>query len=55
MLLLLGLVALLEQETLALLRRLLFALALEATLLVLGLFLSLVFKLLATRPTSLSV
>jgi hypothetical protein len=54
MLLLLGLVGFLGQGTLSLLHSLLFAFALEATLLVLGLFLSLVFKLLAPRPTSLS-
>ncbi len=54
MLLLLGLVAFLGQGTLSLLHSLLFAFALEAGLLVLGLFLSLVLKLLAPRPTSLS-
>jgi hypothetical protein len=54
MLLLLGLVAFLGQGTLSLLHSLLFAFALEATLLVLGLFVALVFKLLAPRPTSLS-
>jgi hypothetical protein len=52
MLLPLGLVAVLGQGTLSLLYSLLFAFALQATLLVFGLFLSLVFKLLA--PTSLS-
>ncbi len=54
MLLLLGLVAFLGQGTLPLLHSLLFAFALEATLLVLGLFLSLFFKLLTPRRTSLS-
>ncbi len=54
MLLLLGLVAFLGQGTLPLLHSLLFAFALEATLLVLGLFLSLAFKLLTPLPTSLS-
>ena len=54
MLLLLGLVGFLGQGTLSRLHSLLFAFALEATLLVLGLFLSLAFKLLAPRPTSLS-
>jgi hypothetical protein len=54
MLLLLGIVVALGQCTLPLLHILLFAFALEAPLLVLGLFLSLVFKLLAPRPTSLS-
>ena len=54
MLLLLGLVAFLGQGTLSLLHSLLFAFVLEATLLVLGLFLSLVCKLLAPCPTSLS-
>jgi hypothetical protein len=54
MLLLLGLVVILGRGTLPLLHSVLFALAFEATLLVLGLFLSLVFKLLAPRPTSLS-
>ncbi len=54
MLLLLGLVGCLGPGTLSRLHSLLFAFALEATLLVLGLFLSLVFKLLAPRPTSLS-
>ncbi len=53
--LLLGLVAFLGQGTLPLLHSLLFAFALEATLrLVLGLFLSLIFKLLAPRPFSLT-
>jgi hypothetical protein len=54
MLLLLGIVVFLGRGTLSLLHSLLFAFALEGTLLVLGLFLSLVFKLLAPRPTSLS-
>ncbi len=54
MLLLLGLVAFLGQGTLSLIHSLLFAFAVEATLLVLCLFLSLVLKLLATLPTSLS-
>ena len=55
MLLLLGLVAFLGHGTLSLLHSLLLAFALEATLLVLGLFISLVFKLLVPRLTSLSV
>jgi hypothetical protein len=55
MLLLLCLIAFLGCGTLSLLHSLLFALAVEATVRVLGLFLSLVFKLLAPRPTSLSV
>jgi hypothetical protein len=54
MLLLLGLVVFLEYGTLSLLHSLLLAFAFEAALLVLGLFLSLVVKLLAPRPTSLS-
>jgi hypothetical protein len=54
LLLLLGLVVFLGRGTPFRLHSLLFAFALEATLLVLGLFLSLVFKLLAPRPTSLS-
>jgi hypothetical protein len=54
MLLLLGVVGFLGQGTLSLLHSLLFAFAFEATLLVIGLFLSLVFKLLAPRPTSLT-
>jgi hypothetical protein len=54
MLLPLGLVAVLGQGTLSLLHSLLFAFAKEATLRVLGLFVSLVFKLLAPRPASLS-
>jgi hypothetical protein len=54
MLLLLGLVAFLGQGTLSLLHSVLFAFAVEAALRVLGLLLSLVFKLLAPRPTSLS-
>ncbi len=55
MLLLLGLDSFLGQGTLPLLHNLLFAFALEATLwLVLGLFPSLVFKLLAPRRASLS-
>ena len=54
MLLLLGLVAFLGQGTLSLLHSFHFAFALEATLLVLGLFVSLVFKLLAPLPTSCS-
>ena len=54
MLLLLGLVVFLGRGTLSLLHSLLFAFASEVTLLVLGLFLSLVFKLLASRPTSLT-
>ena len=54
MLLLLGLVGVLGQGTLSLLRSLLFAFALEAAQLVLGLFLSLVFELFAPRRTSLS-
>ena len=54
MLLLLGLFVFLGRETLPLLHSLFFAFAFEATLLVPGLFLSLVFKLLAPRPTSLS-
>jgi len=54
MLLLLGRVCFLGRGTLSLLHSLFFAFAFEATLLVLGLFLSLVFKLLGPRPTSLS-
>jgi hypothetical protein len=54
MLLLLGLVVFLGPGTLSLLHSLLFAFAWDATLLVLGLFLALFFKLLAPRPTSLS-
>jgi hypothetical protein len=50
----LGLVVFLGRGTLPLLHSLLFAFASEATLLVPGLFLSLVFKLLASRPTSLT-
>jgi hypothetical protein len=53
-LLLLGLDSFFGKGTLPLLHSLLFAFALEATLLVLGLFLSLVFKLLAPRRISLS-
>jgi hypothetical protein len=54
MLLLLGLVAFLGWGTLSLLHSLLFAFALEATLLVLGLFLSLLLKRLVSRTTSLT-
>jgi hypothetical protein len=54
MLLLLGLVAFLGRGTLSLLHSLLFAFAFEATLLVLALFLSLPFKILVSRPTSLT-
>jgi hypothetical protein len=54
MLLHLGLVVFLGRGTLSLLHSLLFAFAFEATLLVLGLFLSLLFKLLVSRPTSLT-
>jgi hypothetical protein len=54
MLLLLGLVCFLGQGTLSLPHSLLFAFALESTVLVLGLFVSLVLKLLAPRPASLS-
>jgi hypothetical protein len=54
MLLLLGLVGFLGPGTLSRLHSLLFAFAFEASLLVLGLVLPLVFKLLAPRPTSLS-
>jgi hypothetical protein len=54
MLLLVGLVAFLGRGTLSLLHSLLFAFALEATLRVLGLFLSLLFELLVSRPTSLT-
>ncbi len=49
-----GLVAFLGQGKLSLLHGLFVAFALEGTLLVLGLFLFLGFKLLAPRPTSLS-
>jgi hypothetical protein len=54
MLLLVGLNAVLGQGTLSLLHSLLFAFALEVAQLVLGLLFSLVFELLAPRPTSLS-
>ncbi len=54
MLLLLGLAVFLGRGTLSLLHSPLFAFAVKATLLELGLFLSLVFMLLASRPTSLT-
>jgi hypothetical protein len=54
MLLLLVFVVFLGRGTPSLLHSLLFAFAFEATVLVLGLFLPLVFKLLASRPTSLT-
>jgi hypothetical protein len=54
MLMLLGLVVFLERGTLSLLHSLLFAFASEATQHVLGLFPSLVFKLLSSRPTCLT-
>jgi hypothetical protein len=54
MLLLLGLVGFLGRGTLSLLHSLLFAFALEATLLVFGLFLSLLLKRLVSRTTSLT-
>jgi hypothetical protein len=54
LLLSLGFVAFLGQWTLSRLHNLLFAFAFEAVLLMLGLFLSLDFKLLAPRRTSLT-
>ena len=55
MLLLLDLVTFLGRGTLSLLHILLFTLDFDDTLLVLGLFLSLLFKILVSRPTSLTV